>query len=1476
MLDRVILISIRNKFIVLVCVFALILWGIYSLQHLPIDAVPDITNNQVQIITRSPSLGAQEVERLITFPIEMAMATIPGREEMRSFSRSGLSVVTLVFHDEIDIYWARQQVAERINDVASQIPTSAGKPELAPVTTGLGEIYQYILKPKQGFEHTYSLTELRSIQDWIVRRRLLGTEGVADVSSFGGHLKQYEVALNPERLRAMNVSMNDVLTALERNNYNTGGAYIDKYPQAYFIRSEGLVRSISDIENITVLTQPSGTPILLRDVATVRVGSALRYGAMTHIAPTKPSGEVVGGLVLMLKGENSSKVIANVKARIKDISASLPEGIEIVPFLDRTKLVNTAITTVATNLAEGGLIVVFVLILFLGNLRAGLIVASAIPLSLLFAIVCMNLFGVSGNLMSLGAIDFGIIIDGAVIIVEATLHHLHTHNCSGTLTQAQMDNEVYRSASAIRTSAAFGEIIILIVYLPVLTLLGIEGKMFRPMAQTVGFAILGAFILSLTYIPAMSALVLKKTPTTQHSFADRMMATIQQYYIPILTWALRRRFIVLAVSAMLLSIAIAIFLSLGGEFVPTLDEGDFAVETRTMLGSSLSHTIETTLQAGRVLVEQFPEVVQVVGKIGTSEIPTDPMPIEAADLMVILKPQDQWTSAHSREELAERMHSALRSIPQAEFGFQQPIQMRFNELLTGAKQDVVVKVFGEDLAILADRARRIGTIAATISGVTDVYVERVTGSAQIVARLHRSAMARFGISVDDINKAIRTAFAGEIVGTVFEHERRYNLVVRFDTLHRKTLSDVENLLITTPHGTPIPLRQVASVQVELGVNQIQREDAKRRIIVGFNVRNRDVESVVEELRTALQHSLELPPGYYITYGGTFEHLTSARQRLHVAVPTALALIFILLYLSFRSVVHSAIIFTAVPLAAIGGVLALWLRGMPFSISAGVGFIALFGVSVLNGIVLLAYFQRLRSEGIDLLDIVRQGTAARLRPVLMTAAVASLGFLPMALSHSAGAEVQKPLATVVIGGLVSSTILTLIVLPVMYVLTEELHQRYQKRSQARRMRQNVSILAVVLSTAGLLDIYQHTAYAQQRPPQNNEPHVLTLEQAITQALQHNPALSLAEAELSLQQTLRRTATALDKASLSLLLGQYNSAAYDNNVTITQSFPFPTVFVQQLLLADARIRSAELQRAVTQNDVIYAVKSSFYRVAVLQERERLLRQQDTLLIAFATTTRQRYRVGEVSYLATTTADLQSSEHAALLAQARADIAIAILQLQTLLAITRPVQIVVPPSLKYTPIISQDSVVLQRNPMYAQLLQQISIAEAQQAVETARILPDISIGYFSQTLIGVQDGDKVLTANDRLSGIQLTLSLPLWIAPHLAQIEAAARTIDIARTNAHMYRINLLGTFQQALQQYSKHKASIDYYEHFALPQAQLLQTQAQQSFEQGDIGYVEYAATLSRILTIKTRYCELLEQYNQAALTLEFLAGMSQEN
>ena len=1034
MLNKIIEFSIKNKLIIALFTLGLIIYGIFEVRKLPIDAVPDITDNQVQIITVSPSLGAPDVERFITFPLEQANNNIAGIKQMRSFSRFGLSVITIVFKDEVDLHWARQQVAERLQQVSKDIPTSLGTPSMAPISTGLGEIYQYVVRPKKGYEHRYNAMQLRTIQDWIVRRQLLGTEGVADVASFGGDLKQYEVAVNPYQLKSMGVTMTEVFDALQKNNQNTGGAYIEKGPSVLFIRTEGLMGKITDIENTVVKNLEDGTPILIKNIGTVQYGKAIRYGAMTY----NGQGEVAGAVVMMMKGENSNEVIKKVKTRIEEIQKTLPEGVKIDAFLDRTKMVNNAIGTVEKNLLEGALIVVFVLVLFLGNLRAGFLVASVIPLSMLFAIIMMNIFGVSGNLMSLGALDFGLIVDGAVIIVEAVLHrlqHLKVYQ-NQNISQTMMDDEVYTSSSKMMNSAVFGQIIILIVYLPILTLEGVEGKMFIPMAQTVIFALLGAFILSLTYIPMMSSLVLSKKIDNKKTISDKMIEKIENIYNSSLEKVLRIPNIIFFGIVAVFFFAVFIMTRLGGEFIPSLPEGDFAVDTRVLPGSNLKTSTDAVQKSSQILMKKFPEIEKIVGKTGSSEIPTDPMPIDASDMMIILKPRAEWTSATTYDELSEKMSAELKkNMIGVTYSFQYPVAMRFNELMTGARQDVVCKIFGENLDTLKVYAEKLGQISKKIEGAQNIYVEPVSGMPQIVITYKREAMSQFGLNVSDVNNIVNTAFAGQATGSVFEGEKKFDLVVRLDGTQRKNVDDVNNLLISTPSGIEIPLSTVANVELKESINQIQRENAQRRIIVGFNVRNRDIQSTVEDLQQNVEKQLKLPAGYSIKYGGTFENLQQAKSRLAIAVPVSLFLILLMLYFAFNSVKYGLLIFSAIPLSAIGGILSLWLRDMNFSISAGVGFIALFGVAVLNGIVLISEFNRQKTIQPDLKTAVIIGGRTRLRPVLMTAFVASLGFLPMAISTGEGAEVQRPLATVVIGGLLLATYLTLYLLPVMYIWFE---------------------------------------------------------------------------------------------------------------------------------------------------------------------------------------------------------------------------------------------------------------------------------------------------------------------------------------------------------------------------------------------------------------------------------------------------------
>ncbi len=1457
MLDKVIHFSIKNKIIIGLFTLALILWGSYSVTQLPIDAVPDITNNQVQVITISPSLAAEDIERLVTFPVEQTMANIPGIEEVRSFSRFGLSVVTIVFKEHVDVYWARQQVNERLSEAKTIIPQGAGIPELAPLTTGLGEIYQYVIHTKKGYEKKYTPMELRTIQDWIVRRQLLGTEGVADVSSFGGYLKQYEIALDPDKLRSMNISIADVFTALQKNNQNTGGAYIDKKPNAFFIRSEGLIGTPEDIGKIVVKVNSNHIPVLIRNVGTVDFGHATRYGAMTR----NDEGEVVGALVLMLKGANSSQVITNVKERIAQIEKNLPEGVVIEPFLDRTKLVNNAISTVARNLAEGALIVIFVLVLMLGNMRAGLIVASVIPLAMLFAIALMNLFGVSGNLMSLGAIDFGLIVDGAVIIVEATLHHLTDRSLLEKfrlkkLTQDEMNQEVYESASKIRSSAAFGEIIILIVYLPILALVGVEGKMFRPMAQTVSFAILGAFILSLTYVPMVTALFLNKNIQRKETVSDRIMRFFQRVYSPMIHFALKRKVLIVSISVVMLVTSVVVFGRMGGEFIPTLDEGDFAVETRVLQGSSISQTIEAALRAAKILKAKFPEVKEVIGKIGSSEIPTDPMPVEACDLMIILKDKSEWVSASTREELANKMADALSVIPGVTFGFQQPIQMRFNELMTGARQDVVIKIYGEDLNTLSDYAKKIGKIASGVEGAQDVYIEQVTGQSQIVIKFDRDKIAQFGLNIEDVNQVINAGFAGQSAGFVYEGEKRFDMVVRLEKGNRQNIDDIKNLFVTAPHGNQVPVSQLAEVELKISPNQIQRDDAKRRITVGFNVRGRDVESVVKEMQGKVDKDVKFSAGYYPTYGGTFKNLVEARKRLSIAVPVSLLLIFTLLFFTFHSFKQSLLIFTAIPLSAIGGIFALWLRDMPFSISAGVGFIALFGVAVLNGIVLIAEFNRLKTEGMtDIKEIILKGTSIRLRPVIMTALVASLGFLPMALSHGSGAEVQKPLATVVIGGLLTATLLTLLVLPVLYWYFEKIGK---------------TKLQVSAPAAILIFLLLQTSFTKAQ----TGPTSIGLQQAIDAALKNNASVIAGNYEIEYNRVLKRTSTDIGKTNVSLLHGQYNSINTDNNITISQSIPFPTLFSSQLQLQNAHLKGSELKLQVTRNELISQVKSVYQFIEYLKAEQKLLLSQDSIYTTFSNAAASRLRAGESNLLEKTTAETQLLEVRNLMLQNNSNLLIYQSQLQALMNSKSQVQIENGTIQKLELTIPNDSAAFSQNPYLLYLKQQIEISQKQKKVETAKVLPDFTIGYFNQSLIGVQNingTDQYFDGSKRFTGLQIGVSIPLWFVPQTARIKAAEINKKSVESNVEQYQTNLQSQYTQAILDYTKNKNTLEYLESSALPNAELLVKQADKGFKSGEIGYVEYLQGIKNAIQIRSNYLNSLNLYNQSVIKLEYLLG-----
>lgn len=1447
MLNKIIEFSVRNKLIIGLMLVALIGYGSYEATRLPIDAVPDITNNQVQVITVAPSFGATDIERLITFPIEQANSNIPGTIEIRSFSRFGLSLVTIVFDDNTDVYWARQQVAERLLKVQTEIPAGIGTPELGPVSSGLGEIYQYVVRPKKGFEKQYDATELRTLQDWVVRRQLLGVQGVAEVSSFGGKLKQYEIAVNPNKLNAMGLTISDVFAAVEANNQNTGGAYIEKGGTALYIRTEGLIGTVEDLNNIRITPKPGATPVFLRDVAEVRIGNATRYGAMCY----NNQGEVSGAVVMMLKGANSSQVIKNVKERIALIQKTLPKGVVIEPFLDRTKMVNNAIGTVEKNLLEGALIVVFVLVMFLGNFRAGLLVASVIPLAMLFAIIMMNLFGVSGNLMSLGALDFGLIVDGAVIVVEAVMHQL-THSKKFVhiqqLDQNQMDHEVKTSAGKMMNSAVFGQIIILIVYLPIFTLEGIEGKMFIPMAQTVAFALLGAFILSLTYIPMMSSVFLSKKVQHEPNKSDVVMAKVERFYQHYLQLALNHSKVILGLVIGMFVLAIGILTTLGGEFIPALEEGDFAVDTRVLTGSNLSTTIESTQKAAHILKSRFPEVEKVVTKIGSGEVPTDPMPMEASDMMVILKDKSEWTSAKTFNEMSEKMGKALTEVPGITAGFQYPVQMRFNELMTGARQDVVCKIFGENLDTLSVYAQKLGKIVSTVQGAQNLYVEPVTGMPQIIIQYNRSAIAQYGLSIEEVNKAIHTAFAGQSTGLVFEGEKRFDLVVRLGIEQRQNLEDVQNLLIATASGTQVPLSQLAQVAIQNGPNQIQREDAKRRIIVGFNIRGRDVQSIVGELQSKVNKQLALPTGYYVTYGGAFENLNKAKARLMIAVPVSLILIFLLLFFAFKSVRQGLLIYSAIPLSAIGGIFFLALRGMPFSISAGVGFIALFGVAVLNGIVLIAEFNQLKSEGMkDLHRIVLMGTKVRLRPVLMTAFVASLGFLPMALSNGAGAEVQRPLATVVIGGLMIATFLTLFVLPILYVLFE---------SKAKQKHTGGTLATLIVLCSLLPNITQ----AQQQP--------IALEQALQIGLKNNYSLQQERLRANYQQKLIKTATNLPTTNLGVEYGQINSYYNDNKWSIAQSLNFPTVYNRQKKYFTEVSKSAEIKVAARTAQLKKEITDTYYGWIFWHEKEKLLLRSDSLFVSFARKSELRFQKGESNLLEKNTAQTQRGAIQMQLAEVRREKSRIREEFNWLLH-SDTGYVPQPIPLKINSVVVQDSMAWQNHAEVKWAEQQKNTERAATRLEKAKRLPELTLAYNSGTMQGTGADNRLYDRSTRFQSGQIGLGIPLLGGAGRARIAAAKIQQQMAENQYEGEKQLWRKQWNIARTDYESAREKLLYFETSALKNADQMVKTADVQFLGGDINYLQWVQIIHQSIGIQSDYLDALMQYNQAVSQLNYL-------
>lgn len=1451
MINRIITYSVKNKLIIGLFTLALIAWGGYSLTRVSVDAVPDITNNQVRVITTSPNLATQEVEQFITFQVELAMANLPGVIEMRSVSKLGLSIVTIVFEEDMGTYLPRQLVSEQLKEAESQIPGHMGTPKMAPITTGLGEIYQYVLEVEQGFEDQYDAMELRSIQDWIVRRQLSGIQGIVEINSWGGFLKQYEVAVNPEKLRSMNITLTQIYEALERNNENTGGSYIEKGSETFFIRGQGQIKAQKDIRDIVVRTN-NNIPVTIGDLADVRFGHAVRYGAITANA----EGNKVGGQLLMLKGENTTEVIDRIKDRIAQVQQTLPEGVVIKPFLDRTELIDKTTATVAENLTLGGLIVIFVLVLLIGNFRSGLIVASVIPLSMLFALGMMNLFDVSANLMSLGAIDFGIIIDGAVIIVEFTLFQLATKTgalsgLSGKERQNRLDELTIQSSSRMMRSAIFGQIIILIVFIPILTLTGIEGKMFKPMALTFGFAMLGAMILCLTYVPMISSLFLNENVKNENGISQRIMNFFHRLYAPAIRFALHRKGLVIGTALLLFGVALVVFLRMGGEFIPQLDEGDFAIHPLVKPGTSLSQTVETNTRLERILLERFPdEIEQVVSRIGTGEVPNDPMSMEMSDLIVVLHEKDQWTKAETKEELAGLMRTEMSAVPGVNFAFSQPIEMRFNELMTGVRSDVAIKIYGDDLNLLFNKANEAAGIIANIQGAADINVEQITGLPQMVVDYDRDKIARYGLTIENVNNTIQTAFSGGIAGVVFEGERRFDLAVRLQEPFRQNIEHLRGLYISLPNGEQVPLDQVASIEYQEGPAQISRDDTRRRIVIGVNVRDRDVESLVDEISQILDAELTLPAGYYITYGGAFENLQRATDRLAVAVPLALGLIFLLLFFTFNSIKQSLLVFTAIPFAAIGGVFALWIRGIPFSISAGVGFIALFGIAVLNGIILISFFNQLKEEGVHDIDHrILRGTRQRLRPVLLTAFTDALGFLPMALSASAGAEVQRPLATVVIGGLISATLLTLVVLPVLYRIFDE--GVSWKPVSINPATAGILLPALFLGLAGSVTAQESSS--------------VTLNQAIESALQENKQLQSESYQIDRREALMKSTFDFGDTELFYSRSEAESGVDwgIESYGISQEVPFPTRFINRRKAEKSQV---ELQQSVynlTRSELILNVRKAYYQVAYGHQKLDLLSELRTVFEDFVRAAQVRFETGETGNLEQTAARSRYHRVQAEWKQAQDDLEIYYAELYRWTYLGDSLRIN-PRSLEAMAeleITDYEEAVLSQNPLLKYQENAVDVAEAERSLQRSHWLPDLSLEYRWQQIRGV----------DGFYGFHVGVKVPLWFRGQQQRSKATSLDLRAAQAKFEDQRFALKNELEQLRRMLLKLQTQIDTYKKEQMALSDELLKTGEKSYEAGDIDYLTYVNYIDEAMDIKHSYLELLSEYLQRQAEWKYITG-----
>ena len=1435
MFDAILRFSVKKKLFVGLTTLFLLIGGIYSMLTLPIDAVPDITNNQVQIVTVSPTLAPQEVEQLITMPVEIAMSNIMNVTEIRSVSRFGLSVVTVVFKESVPTLDARQLVNEQIQSVAGEIPSELGMPEMMPITTGLGEIYQYVLKVEPGYEDKYDAMELRTIQDWIVKRQLSGIPGIVEINSFGGYLKQYEVAVDPDVLFSLNITIGEVFEALNKNNQNTGGSYIEKVNRAYYIRSEGMISRIKDVEQIVVANR-NGIPIRISDIGTVRFGAPKRFGAMTMDG----KGECVGGIAMMLKGANANVVTGELEKRVEKIQKILPEGVTIEPYLNRSELVNRNISTVIYNLIEGAIIVFLVLIVFLGNVRAGLIVASVIPLAMLFAFILMRIFNVSANLMSLGAIDFGIVVDGSIVILEGILAHIYSKKFKGrTLSAEEMDAEVEKGASSVVRSATFAVFIILIVFFPILTLTGIEGKYFTPMAKTLVFCIIGALFLSLTYVPMMASLFLKHHIVTKPTFADKFFEALNKLYARALSFCLRFKWQTVATAFVALVISLFLFTRLGAEFIPTLDEGDFAMQMTLPAGSSLSESIEVSNEAEKLLMDKLPEIKHVVAKIGTAEVPTDPMAVEDADVMIVMKPFKEWTSAASRAEMVEKMKEALEPLSdRAEFNFSQPIQLRFNELMTGAKADIAVKLYGEDTHELYQKAKEAAAFVEKVPGASDVIVEQTMGLPQLVVKYNRGKIARYGINIEELNTIIRTAYAGEASGVVFENERRFDLVVRLDQDKVADLN-LDKLFVRSNEGIQIPVSEVATIDLVNGPLQINRDATKRRIVIGVNVRGADIQQVVQDIQKTLDKNIQLKPGYYFEYGGQFENLQNAINTLLVVVPVALMLILLLLFFAFKNVTYTLVVFSTVPLSLIGGILALWLRGLPFSISAGVGFIALFGVAVLNGILMINHFNDIRKETMYALStrrVIARGTAHLLRPVFLTGLVASLGFVPMAIATSAGAEVQRPLATVVIGGLIVSTVLTLLIIPVFYQIVSYTVV-WKRRFSAKKFLFFFLLLAVVSP---------FTAKAQEK---------VTMDQAIELAKQNHPRLKIASAAIRQVKAGRGEVLELSSTEMNYSWGQLNGELRkDKQWEVTQGLGSLLTPFYKNALVNRQVEMGAFYRQVVEKEVVAEVKRAWAYYLYACNLRALYNDQNKLAEQLQRMGELRYHQGEITLLEKNMTTSMAADMKNRRFQAQEEEKLALSRLNWVCYADRPL-VPVDTALVQFPVDYQAPSFSEVHMNYFQ--SQANEAKAQLNVERSRFFPELSFGYVRQDILPLKG----------LNSWMVGVSFPVYFLPRRSKIKQAKVAAVIARTEAETNTQNLYNKVSEAVASLRRQSESLRYYTTSALKEADELLKVANLQLQHSETNITEFIQAVNVARDIRRGYLETVYQYNIAALEYE---------